>query len=238
VDVVYRDLEEPFEPSRHMAAIRPLLPSKYAPLRPNGHGLQNLYLTELPGSLMSQLALLVGAPLLSMLEGLPAIAHDAVREDNPLQERWERRIVREIRQLAGVTDTEREQLIDARVGQGRNRSLVYTRERSCRVTRVDRPEHLIASHIRPWRHSDNEQRLDPENGLMLTPDVDHLFDRGFITFSGEGRLIYSPAVHRESILRMGLDPDRSLDVGPFSSGQRHHLEFHRDEIFLGSRVSA
>ena len=113
---------------------------------------------------------------------------------------------------------------------------MYTHERFCRVTRVDRPEHLIASHIRPWRHSDNEQRLDPENGLMLTPNVDHLFDRGFITFSNMGQLQYSPAVHRESILRMGFDPDQQLDVGSFSDGQKRYLEFHRDEVFLGTRL--
>lgn len=91
------------------------------------------------------------------------------------------------------------------------------------MTKVERPEHLIASHIRPWRHSSNEQRLDPENGLMLTPNIDHLFDRGFITFSGRGSLEYSPAVDRESVLRMGFDPDVALDVGGFSTAQRRHL---------------
>ena len=127
----------------------------------------------------------------------------------------------------------REQIIDARVGQGRFRSLVYSHERQCRVTRVDRPEHLIASHIRPWRHASNEQRLDPENGFMLTPNVDHLFDRGFVTFSGRGKLIFSPSIDRESVLRMGFDPDVAVDVGSFSSQQRQYLEFHRDEVYLG-----
>ncbi len=235
VDVVYRDLENPLAPTRHMDAIRPLLPAKYAPLQKNGHGLQGVYLTELSRSLMSQLSLLIGPDLIQILDQPPAIAHDPARDENPIQERWERRLVSEIRRLAAVPETEREQLIDARVGQGRFRSLVHARERSCRVTGVDRSEHLIASHIRPWRHSDNDQRLDPENGFMLTPNVDHLFDRGFMTFADNGRLVYSPAIHRESILRMGFDPDQKLDVGAFSSGQKLFLEFHRDEIFLGTR---
>lgn len=239
VDVVYNNLPQPLAPAQHMPAIRPLLPRRYAPLLPDGRGRQSVYLTELPPSLMSQLALLIGQPVLQMMDEPALIARDSRSEldniANPVQERWERRLVTEIERLTDLPATEREQLIYARVGQGRFRGLVYERERACRVTRVDRPEHLFASHIRPWRHSDNEARLDPENGLMLTPNVDHLFDRGFITFSGDGRLLYSPAVDLTSLLRMGLDPQRRIDVGTFSSGQKRHLEFHRDAVFLDTR---
>ena len=233
VDVAYTDFDHPLRPADHIQVIGPLLPEKYSPLRPNGHGLQSVYLTELPQRLMAQLSLLIGPPLLDVLEKPPLISRDIAREDNPVQERWERRIVQDIRALAALPATEREQIIDARVGQGRFRGLVLAHEHCCRVTRVDRPEHLIASHIRPWRHADNRQRLDPENGFMLTPNVDHLFDRGFITFSRKGKLVFSPAVDRESVLRMGFDPDAQVDVGGFSRQQREYLEFHQDEVFLG-----
>jgi putative restriction endonuclease len=235
VNIAYQILTNPLRPSEHMQALAPLLPNRYSPLLPDGRGLQSVYLTPLPPPLMFQIALLIGAPVLQLLESTPSVARDALREDNPVQERWERKIVADLRQLATVTETEREQLIDARVGQGRFRALVYDREKVCRVTRVDRPEHLIASHIRPWRHSGNDERLDPENGLMLTPNIDHLFDRGFITFESGGRLVVSPAADHVSLVRMGLDPDANLEVGGFSSGQKHHLEFHREEIFLGIR---
>ncbi len=58
---------------------------------------------------------------------------------------------------------------------------VQALEQRCRITGVDRPEHLRASHSKPWRDSDNAERLDGENGLLLTPSIDHLFDRGFIS---------------------------------------------------------
>lgn len=241
VDVIYQDLERPLVPAQHMQAIAPLLPGRYAPLRPNGHGLQSVYLTELSPSLMSQLALLIGPQVAQMLDEPALVARDAARDieraENPVQEHWERQLVAEIEGQTTLPATEREQLIYARVGQGRFRGLVYAHERACRVTRVDRPEHLVASHIRPWRHSDNEQRLDPENGLMLTPNVDHLFDRGFITFASDGQLVYSPAVDETSLLRLGFDPSRSVNVGGFTSVQKRHLEFHRDEVFLGTRES-
>lgn len=188
---------------------------------------------------MSRLALLIGAPLLDVLEQPPLPARDPAHEANPVQKRWEKRwekrIVQEIQQLEDIPETDREQLIYARVGQGKFRGLVYAREKRCRVTRVDRPEHLIASHIKPWRHGTNAERLDPENGLMLTPDVDHLFDRGFITFDARGRLHFAPSVHRDSLFRMGIDPDRTWDVGGFSARQREYLEFHGDLVFLGAR---
>jgi hypothetical protein len=95
---------------------------------------------------------------------------------------------------------------------------------------IDR--HLIASHCKPWRDSPNEERLDGENGLLLTPTIDHLFDRGFISFEDDGDLLVSPVAHRESLLRMGLDASRSINVGGFSSGQKHFLDYHRKKVFL------
>jgi putative restriction endonuclease len=79
-----------------------------------------------------------------------------------------------------------------------------------------------------------QRRLDGEHGLLLTPGVDHLFDRGFIGFDGDGALIVSPVAHRESLERMGIDPRRSTNVGVFLSGQKRYLEFHRDNVLLKS----
>jgi predicted restriction endonuclease len=110
-------------------------------------------------------------------------------------------------------------------------------ERACRITQVNRPEHLIASHCKPWRDCEsNDERLDGENGLLLTPTADHLFDRGFISFENNGDLLISPVVHRESLKRMGIPPDEKRNVGAFSEGQRRYLAYHRDLVFLEARV--
>ncbi|WP_216840954.1 HNH endonuclease signature motif containing protein [Acidobacterium sp. S8] len=60
-------------------------------------------------------------------------------------------------------------------------------ERFCRVTKVENPLHLRASHCKPWRDLSNEERLNGENGLLLTPTIDHLSDRGFISFEDARR---------------------------------------------------
>ena len=128
-------------------------------------------------------------------------------------------------------------MILARRGQGKFRERVSKIEHACRITGVNRPEHLIASHCKPWRDCEsNDERLDGENGLLLTPTVDHLFDRGFISFENNGDVLVSPVAHRESLKRMGIEVARRLNVGAFMEGQRRYLEFHREAVFLEARV--
>lgn len=237
IDVHWTPLGHRIRPADHMAKIRPFLPGKYAPLRAkNGHGLQSVYLTELPPPLMEVLTTLIGYEVRAMLDAPQLVQPDQVA-DRPeevelLKRDWEDYLEGTIEQDNTLPDTERVALVRSRRGQGRFRDSVRRVERRCRVTRVDNPEHLIASHCKPWRHGSNEERLDGENGLLLTPSVDHLFDRGFISFEDEGRLIVSPVADERSLQRMGIPTDEHLKVGAFSSGQRHYLQYHRDRIFL------
>ncbi|MEO6463840.1 MAG: HNH endonuclease, partial [Candidatus Eisenbacteria bacterium] len=75
-----------------------------------------------------------------------------------------------------------------------------------------------------------------ENGLLLTPSIDHLFDRGFISFDERGGLLVSPVAHAGSLERMGVPTDRRVEVGLFRKTQARFLEYHRDLVFLSSRV--
>ncbi len=73
----------------------------------------------------------------------------------------------------------------------------------------------------------------------MAPSIDHLFDRGFIGFENNGRLIISPVAHRPSLQCMGVDTERVVNVGGFSARQRNFLDFHRNSVFLESlRVDA
>jgi hypothetical protein len=153
---------------------------------------------------------------------------------NPELVLWEEHLRQRIEADPELPATEKEALVLARRGQGTFRQRVQELESRCRVTGVDRPEHLRASHCKPWRDSTNEERLDGENGLLLTPSIDHLFDRGFISFRGDGRVLVSPVAHLVSLAKMGVPTDRELNVGRFSPGQGQFLEFHRDQVFLQS----
>lgn len=134
-----------------------------------------------------------------------------------------------------IATTEKQAIVLARRGQGLFRQRVSEIEVRCRVTGVSNPEHLRASHCKPWRDSNNDERLDGENGLLLTPSIDHLFDRGFISFGAEGNLIVSPVAHKPSLERMGVRTTEVVKVGRFSEGQRRFLEYHRDSVLLLAR---
>lgn len=117
---------------------------------------------------------------------------------------------------SGTNETERQQLIAARIGQGKFRAdlLKYWGQR-CAVSNSGVPEVLIASHIKPWTLSTNEQRLDPYNGVLLAAHIDRLFDRGLISFSDQGELLSSKALPVPELARLGLtDQSRLRRIEP------------------------
>ena len=145
---------------------------------------------------------------------------------------WEEYLQQKLRDDARLEETEKEAIVMSRRGQGKFKQNVSLLERRCRITQVDRPEHLRASHIKPWRDSSNQERLDGENGFLLTPSIDHLFDRGFISFEDSGRLLISPVAYRPALERMGVPVGGDFNVGGFTGEQKRNLEFHRGFVFL------
>lgn len=133
-------------------------------------------------------------------------------------------------ELATLQDTERELVTRARLGQGRFRDDLLRIWGGCAVTRIHQADLLRASHIKPWRNSSNEERLNPYNGLLLLPQYDLLFDRGYITFDESGRLEPSKAIYALPSEKLGIDRQARLhrvdaDLLPF-------MEYHRTEVFL------
>ena len=147
---------------------------------------------------------------------------------------WEQKLEQGVVDDASIPETDRLAIIRARKGQGLFKERVGKIESRCRITGVENPVHLVASHCKPWRDSTNEERLNGENGLLLTPSIDHLFDRGFIGFEDNGRLIISPVAHRPSLQRMGINTTQVINVGGFTSGQKQFLDFHRNAVLLQS----
>jgi hypothetical protein len=229
IRVQFTRLNHRTRPKDHMDLIRPLLPSRYSPLQANGNGIQSVYLTELPPPLAETLAGLIGAEAQALIGSVTVGTPMQTNDDLDV---WEHRIELAIKVNSAIPPTECEAIIRARCGQGVFKSRVMEREQRCRVTKVENPVHLVASHCKPWRNSNNQERLNGENGLLLTLSIDHLFDRGFIGFEGNGNLIISPVAHRPSLERMGIEVRDTVNVGPFTAGQWNFLEFHRDMVLL------
>lgn len=231
VDVRFAELRGAIRPVEHMSRLAPLLPTKYSPLQASGGGLQGVYLTLLPDGLAAALADLIGREARTIIE----MRRVGDRSDGQVAVgllEWETHEMEQVIADQTIPQTTRQAVVMARRGQGLFKQNVQHLESRCRVTKVDQIEHLRASHCKPWRDSSNAERLDGSNGLLLTPDVDHLFDRGFISFEDSGKILVSPVAHRESLRRMGLEDALVGNVGAFSEGQRAYLSFHRESVFL------
>jgi putative restriction endonuclease len=221
VPVNFKELQSAIRPKDHIELIRPHLPSKYSPLRKTGDGLQGVYLAAVPTPLANVLVELIGTEYESSVRDLEKKTSD----DETIEDQQEVAI-------KGRTDigaTVIEQLVKSRRGQGLFKKNVGYNEKGCRVTGITDLSHLRASHIKPWKHSTDDEKLNGCNGLLLAPHVDHLFDKGFISFSDAGQLLVSPQLNPAVLKQWGLSPD--AHVGQFNPVQSVFLAYHRNTVF-------
>lgn len=237
VDVAFQKFERPLRISKVADKLAGLLPSQYSPIQANGHGNQGAYLAEISGAMARTLIELADHRLLGLMNLGVRVQDSALLVGDPVVlTDWEDDLQKRIAANESISETTRRALIYARRGQGIFKENVARYEHECRITHVGNPTHLIASHIKPWRESNDEERLSGGNGLLLTPSIDHLFDRGFISFGDEGEVLLSPVADEDSLGRMGVRCDEPLYAGRFNSDQRHFLDYHRKEIFLKSAL--
>lgn len=127
-----------------------------------------------------------------------------------------------------VGTTQRKRILEARTKQALFRRRVSTVEKECRLTGVMDLRFLRASHIKPWSVSSDPERIDENNGLLLTPSADLLFDHGWVSFRDDGRLIVSEGLPEVVKDRLGLDLQPGRRCGVFSAEQSAYLAHHRD----------
>lgn len=222
VDTEYVELGSPFKPSEMMDSIDPLLPEKYSPLQPGSGKGNQIYLTAIPPQL--------GDLLFQLSREDVVLLQDELAPSSDLE--LEESIQYEILAKGIQGDLEKVQITKARRGQGIFRTNVRLVEKACRLTGVNNIKHLRASHIKPWKDASDAEKIDGNNGLLLSPHVDHLFDRGFITFKDSGDLVVSKELNSSVLNQWSLD--KIENVGAFNNRQSDFMEFHRDMVFKAS----
>jgi putative restriction endonuclease len=125
--------------------------------------------------------------------------------------------------------TEQEQIVVSRIGQGNFRRNVIRLWGSCSVTGLQNVSLLRASHIKPWKDSNNVDRLSPYNGLLLIPDYDFLFDKGYISFNNSGDVLISNTL--TPFARKVFDISDHLELRRVFPESKDYLEFHRNIVF-------
>jgi hypothetical protein len=165
-------------------------------------------------------------------------------EDGKLRKVWvfplklvneEQSLINEIENLTTVleqnneiTETEKEQIIKSRIGQSVFKRALLNIEKKCRLCGVSDERFLVASHIKPWSQSNHQERLDPNNGLLLCPNHDALFDKGYISFKDDGTILISDSIDETS--RLFLNINNKLQI-QMNEAQRQYMKWHRENIF-------
>ncbi len=129
-------------------------------------------------------------------------------------------------------ETERKGLVTSRVGQGAYRKRIIHRwEYRCAVTGFDKLNVLIASHIVPWADSNDNERLDVHNGILLSPTYDALFDKHLITFENTGKIILSNSIETQAFQKIGVtgqEKIQSLSNFNFEYLDKHRIRFNEN----------
>lgn len=141
-------------------------------------------------------------------------------------------LIEGIKEDSTIPETERAAIILSRVGQGLFRKALMTKYRGrCVITGIDHPKVLVASHIKPWIVSTNDERLSVDNGLLLSATYDRLFDCGLITFDKSGKIYLSSFIGGENIRRLQLTRNMHFDLH-LTGDMERNLEYHSDVLFV------
>ena len=220
VPVRFKELADPLRPKDHVSRLAPVLPARHSPIRASGEVNQGVYLAAVPEPMVDRLTELFAGQVEQIVESITRTTGGSLVDD-AAEER-----------ILGRTDigpTAKKTLLDARRGQGVFRANVEQIEPKCRVTGLLDRRHLRARHIKPWCICDDREMLDGFNGLLLSPHVDHLFDRGYVSFSDFGDLLVSKELNQAVLMSWGIALPRN--VGAFSPEQCRYLAYHRVHVF-------
>ncbi len=225
--VQWLDLALAVRPKELLARLAPLLPSTHSPIQPTtGNGNQKAYLAEVDRAVID---LVLEAGRLTFADLFVAPNRTIADFITTLEDLVERNILED----STLDRTIREQLTQARRGQGLFRKRVLDVEPVCRITGIEKPNLLIASHVKPWRACGTAaERLDGFNGLMLAPHADFLFDRGLIGFEDDGRPLFSSQLQDADATKLGLLTTQRPLPHPLHNDSRSYFQHHRSAIYI------
>jgi putative restriction endonuclease len=138
--------------------------------------------------------------------------------------------------LKEVKGEEKLRMVKTRVNQSVFREIVLSNySTKCAITGIETPELLLASHIIPWSENKKE-RLNPENGICLSPLYDKAFDKGFITISDDYKIIISKDLKKNESKEFYQNHFQTIEnqliIEPIKYLPRvDFLHYHQDNIF-------
>ncbi|WP_433709052.1 HNH endonuclease [Paenibacillus illinoisensis] len=211
VKAKYIPIEHPLIYKEHMSEILKLQGAKYAPYNSLGRG-NTGYLFQVTDELADFFISKLGIANITENQGI------------------EETIFKEIEDEVSLIpeETIREQIVQTRIGQVKFKQRLMRLECKCKLCGLENLSFLRASHSKPWRDSDNYERLDKYNGFLFCPAHDALYDKGYISFDEGGSLLISPLLDEHTQMLMNID--RRMRV-TLLSGHQKYVKYHRENIF-------
>ena len=172
-------------------------------------------------------------PIISAVPYYPYNEQPIIPENNVKNKR-EKELLKDISSIEkGITDSklegkEKDVIIKARVNQSEFRQQLLERYQKCCLCSITDKALLIASHIKPWSESGASEKLDVENGFLLCPNHDKLFDSGLISFADSGKTMISKHLKYDDISALNINENILI---PLTEANKKYLTYHREHIF-------
>ena len=138
-----------------------------------------------------------------------------------------KKIEEEISSL-NIEGVSKKAIIKVRDNQGILRDLMLERYNRCQLCKAENHKLLIASHIKPWVESEPKEKLDVNNGFLMCPNHDKLFDKGYITFDDDGKIIISDRLTENDRVSFNIDSSMYIEL---TERNKKYLKFHRENVF-------
>ncbi len=137
-------------------------------------------------------------------------------------------IQKELESPTVLDKTEKESIVKARIGQSIFKKELLAVEKKCKLCGVSDERFLVASHIKPWSQSNHQERLDSNNGLLLCPNHDALFDKGYISFDKSGIIVISNSLNQQTKIFLNINDKTRIQLNEI---QQQYMKWHRENIF-------
>lgn len=156
----------------------------------------------------------------------------AQKENKTIEEKYQSELV----EITNLTGENKLRLVQTRVNQSIFRKIVLSNYNyKCAISGLAIPELLVASHIVPWAVN-KEERLNPENGICLSPLYDKAFDKGYIGISNKFQILLSQLLLKnkkeEAIIKhfTSIEGMKIALPGKYLP-KKNFLEYHLDVVF-------
>ncbi|MFP9128554.1 HNH endonuclease [Niallia sp. BSM11] len=218
VNAKYIDLQEPITYKDYMGDILKIQDKKYAPFNKSGRG-NTGYLFRVSKDLAGF--------FFELIEKKNGVSLKMFQIENELQKEIVNEIEKGLTEAITLDKTEKETIIKSRIGHSAFKKALFVTEQKCRICGMKDERFLIASHIKPWSESNNQERLDVHNGLLLCPNHDALFDKMYITFDETGNIMVKQSLDEATKILLNINERMHINM---NEQQQNYMNWHREKF--------